>query len=127
MKQRLNICLTQEEVETLDEMTKVHTLSKSAMLGKLITQELHITQPVQIQNEYTPEGINRQDLVEEINGLLVNLKKTDKSKVCNSYTLVEQLQSSQKAFETKVLSKLKEIKELIEDVSPSGDGSGYIP
>ena len=67
MKIRLNICLTQEESEILDKKAKGLSLSKSALLGRLITQELHITQQGHIQNDYTP--VNHPE------GLLEELKK----------------------------------------------------
>ena len=75
MKLRLNVCLTQDEVEILNELAKVNSLSKSAMLGKLLTQGGHITQPVQIQNEYTPmphlDGLEQS--LNEIKKLLTSI------------------------------------------------------
>jgi hypothetical protein len=123
MKERLNICLTQEEINILDKKAKELNLSKSAMIGKLITQELHITQEGQIRNNYTSQN-QPDNWKEELRGELHLLAKKIAKSLKDEINQDKELQPSRLT----ILSKLKEIKEELEDLKENSQArEGYVP
>ena len=116
MKIKLNITIDPEVGEILSSKAKERGLSKSSYISLLITQGIRPE-----QNNKVLQGLNRLDLIEELNVLFEDIKKLKGEDERIPYVQIQESINQQNEFQKKVMAKLKDIQSLVKDnVSPSG-------